>query len=86
MPYLASIVYKAENDGQKYITFLGLPGNASDDHDEYFAKQVCMRHGWVHVSSRKESRSSRALTKDEREAGIIRKPHAFFVAGTDIDL
>ena len=79
MPYSASIIYKAEDADQKYITFVQLPGNPDEEHNEYFAKQVCMNYGWQHVSSQKESNPNRRLTKDEKETlGVIRKPYEFF--------
>lgn len=79
MPYSASIIYKAEDDEQKYITFVQLPGNPDEEHNEYFAKQVCMNYGWRHVSSQKEANPNRHLTKVEKETlGVIRKPYEFF--------
>jgi hypothetical protein len=78
---LASIVYTKEGGSDKYITFCQLPGNPADGHDEYFAAQVCMRHGWTHVSSKMEKTSRRHLTKEEKAAGITRQPYEFFESG-----
>jgi len=78
--YPASIVYKSEDEPQKYITFCLLPG---EEHNEYFAAQVCMRYGWIHVSSKKEDNPDRRLSRKEKEMlGVIRKPYEFFTGHT----
>lgn len=75
--YSASITYRAENGTEKYITFVGLPGDGNE-HNEYFAEQVCMNYGWEHISSRAEPNPRRHLTAEEKTEGVIRKPYEFF--------
>jgi hypothetical protein len=76
--YNASIKYKDPKTGKKFITFCQLPG---DEHDEYFAKQVCFASDFEYISSQAEPNGRCRRNKNEASEGFIRKDTEFLNKG-----